>query len=165
MIGATEIKIKLIIIMNTNKNVRIIMQAVKSSFQKKILPTLKCSTAEVEVGLCILSLVLTCMSTLMAKIGYGCIAFDTLMLVRALVQGQLWKWQSAISMLSIGLTVAGLLTTGSVALAFGFASVILDVTILIFAYSNYTKSGNRVNSELIVGKGFLSKMSEPYTQK
>jgi len=27
------------------------------------------------------------MSTLMAKIGYGCIAFDTLMLVRALVQG------------------------------------------------------------------------------
>ena len=68
-------------------------------------------------------------------------------------------------MLSIGLTVAGLLTTGSVALAFGFASVILDVTILIFAYSNYTKFGNRVNSELIVGKGFLSKMSEPYTQK
>ena len=48
-------------------------------------------------------------------------------------------------MLSIGLTVAGLLTTGSVALALGFASVILDVTILIFAYSNYTKSGNRVN--------------------
>ena len=50
-------------------------------------------------------------------------------------------------MLSIGLTVAGLLTTGSVALALGFASFILDVTILIFAYSNYTKSGNRVNSE------------------
>ena len=151
--------------MNTNKNVRIIMQAVKSSFQKKILPTLKCSTAEVEVGHCILSLVLTCMSTLMAKIGYGCIAFDTLMLVRALVQGQLWKWQSAISMLSIGLTVAGLLATGPVALTLGIASVILDVTILILAYSNYTKSGNRVNSEQIVGKGFLSKMSEPYTHE
>lgn len=141
------------------------VQAVKSSFQKKILPTLKCSTSEVEVWLCSLSLVLTCMSILMAKIGYGCIAFDTLMLVRVLVQGQLWKWQSAISILSIGLTVAGLLTTGSVALALGFASVILDVTILIFAYSNYTKSGNRVNSEQIVGKGFLSKMSEPYTHK
>ena len=151
--------------MNTNKNVRIIMQAVKSSFQKKILPTLKCSTAEVEVGLCSLSLVLTCMSILMAKIGYGCIAFDCLMLARALVQGQLWKWQSAISMLSIGLTVAGLLTTGSVALALGFASFILDVTMLLFAYSNYIKSGNRVNAEQIVGKGFLSKMSEPYTHK
>ena len=50
-------------------------------------------------------------------------------------------------MLSIGLTVAGLLATGSVALAVGFVSVILDVPILIFAYSNYTKSGNRVNSE------------------
>ena len=50
-------------------------------------------------------------------------------------------------MLSIGLTVAGLLTTGSVALVLGFASVTLDVTILIFAYSNYTKSSNRVNSE------------------
>lgn len=141
------------------------VQAVKSSFQKKILPTLKCSTAEVEVGLCSLSSVLTCMSILMAKIGYGCIAFDTLMLARALVQGQLWKWQSAISMLSIGLTVAGLLATGPVALTLGIASVILDVTILIFAYSNYTKSGNRVNSEQIVGKGFLSKMSEPYTHE
>lgn len=141
------------------------VQAVKSSFQKKILPTLKFSTAEVEVGLCSLSLVLTCMSILMAKNGYGCIAFDTLMLARAQVQGQLWKWQSAISILSIGLTVAGLLTTDSVALALGFASVILDVTILIFAYSNYTKSGNRVNSEQIVGKGFLSKKSEPYTHE
>ena len=141
------------------------VQAVKSLFQKKILPTLKCSTAEVEVDLCSLSLVLTCMSILMAKIGYGCIAFDTMMLVRALVQGQLWKWQSAISMLSIGLTVAGLLTTGSVALVLGFASVILDVTILIFAYSNYIKSDNRVSTEKIVGKGFLSKMSEPYTHK
>lgn len=68
-------------------------------------------------------------------------------------------------MLSIGLTVAGLLTTGSVALALGFASVILDVTILIFAYSNYIKSDNRVSTEKIVGKGFLSKMSEPYTHK
>lgn len=141
------------------------VQAVKSSFQKKILPTLKFSTAEVEVGLCSLSLVLTCMSILMAKIGYGCIVFDTLMLARAQVQGQLWKWQSAISMLSIGLTVAGLLTTGSVALALGFVSVILDVTILIFAYSNYIKSDNRVSTEQIVGKGFLSKMSEPYTHK
>ena len=151
--------------MNTNKKVRIIMQAVKSSFQKKILPTLKCSTAEVEVGLCGLSLVLTCMSILVAKIGYGCIAFDCLMLARALVQGQLWKWQSAISMLSIGLTVAGLLAIGHVALCLGIASVILDVTILIFAYNNNTKSGNRVNSEQIVGKGFLSKMSEPYTHE
>ena len=141
------------------------VQAVKSSFQKKILHTLKFLTAEVEVDLCSLSLVLTGMSLLMAKIGYGCIAFDTLMLARAQVQGELWKWQSAISMLSIGLTVAGLLTTSSVALALGFASVILDVTILIFAYSNYTKSGNRVNSEQIVGKGFLSKMSEPYTHE
>ena len=50
-------------------------------------------------------------------------------------------------MLSIGLTVAGLLATGPVALTLGIAFVILDVTILIFAYSNYTKSGNRVNSE------------------
>lgn len=50
-------------------------------------------------------------------------------------------------MLSIGLTVAGILATGPVALTLGIASVILDVTILIFAYSNYTKSGNRVNSE------------------
>ena len=141
------------------------VQAVKSSFQKKILPTLKCSTAEVEVDLCSLSLVLTCMSILMAKIGYGSIAFDTLMLARAQVQGQLWKWQSAISMLSIGLTVAGLLTIGSVALALGFVSVILDVTILIFAYSNYIKSDNRVSTEQIVGKGFLSKVSEPYTHK
>lgn len=64
-------------------------------------------------------------------------------------------------MLSIELTVAGLLATGPVALTLGIASVILDVTILIFAYSNYTKSGNRVN----VGKGFLSKVSEPYTHK
>lgn len=52
-----------------------------------ILPTLKYSTAEVEVGLNSLSLVLTCLSTEIAKVGYGCIAFDTLMLVRALVQG------------------------------------------------------------------------------
>lgn len=50
-------------------------------------------------------------------------------------------------MLSIGLTVAGLLATGPVVLTLGIASVLLDVTILIFAYSNYTKSGNRVNSE------------------
>ena len=50
-------------------------------------------------------------------------------------------------MLSIGLTVAGLLATGSVALALGFVSVILDVTILIFAYSNYIKSDNRVSTE------------------
>ena len=141
------------------------VQAVKSSFQKKILPTLKFSTAEVEVGLCSLSLVLTCMSILMAKIGYGYIAFDTLMLARAQVQGQLWKWQSAISMLSIGLTVTGLLATSSVALTLGFASVILDVTILIFAYRNYIKSGNRVSTEQIVGKGFLSKKSEPYTHE
>lgn len=139
------------------------VQAVKSSFQKKIFPTLKFSTAEVEVGLCSLSLVLTGMSLLMAKIGYGCIAFDTLMLARAYVQGQLWKWQSAISMLSIGLTVAGLLATDPVALTLGIASVILDVAILIFAYSNYIKSDNRVSTEQIVGKGFLSKKSEPYT--
>ena len=141
------------------------VQAVKSSFQKKILPILKFSTAEVEVGLCSLSLVLTGISLLMAKIGYGCIAFDTLMLARAQVQGQLWKWQSAISMLSIGLTVAGLLATSPVALTLGIASVILDVTILIFAYSNYIKSDNRVSTEQIVGKGFLSKMSEPYTRE
>ena len=139
------------------------MQAVKSSFQKKILPTLKYSTAEVGVDLSSLSLVLTCISTEIAKVGYGCIVFDCLMLTRALMQGQLWKQQSAISMLSIGLTVAGLIATGHVALCLGIASVMLDATMLIFAYSNYTKSGNRVNSEQIVGKGFLSKKSEPYT--
>ena len=50
-------------------------------------------------------------------------------------------------MLSIGLTVAGLLATGPVALTLGFASVILDMTILIFAYSNYIKSDNRVSTE------------------
>lgn len=50
-------------------------------------------------------------------------------------------------MLSIGLTVAGLLATGSVALALGIASVMLDATILIFAYSNCAKSGNSVNFE------------------
>ena len=50
-------------------------------------------------------------------------------------------------MLSIGLTVAGLIATGHVALCLGIASVMLDATMLIFAYSNYTKSGNRVNSE------------------
>lgn len=151
--------------MNTNKKVRIIMQAVKSSFQKKILPTLKYSTAEVEVGFSGLSLVLTCISTEIAKVGYGCIAYDCLMLIRAQIQGQLWKWQSAISMLSIGLTVAGLLATGRVALCLGIASVMLDATMLIFAYSNCTKSGNSVNFEQIVGKGFLSKKSEPYTHE
>ena len=118
------------------------VQAVKSSFQKKILPTLKFSTAEVEVGLCSLSLVLTGMPLLMAKIGYGCIAFDTLMLARAQVQGQLWKWQSAISMLSIGLTIAGLLATGPVAFTLGVVTVILDVTILIFACSYQGQSQN-----------------------
>ena len=66
-------------------------------------------------------------------------------------------------MLSIELTVAGLLATGHVALCLGIASVMLDATMLIFAYSNCAKSGNSVNFELIVGKGFLSKKSEPYT--
>lgn len=50
-------------------------------------------------------------------------------------------------MLSIGMTIAGLLATGPVAFTLGVAAVILDVTMLIFAYSNYTKSGKRVNSE------------------
>lgn len=50
-------------------------------------------------------------------------------------------------MLSIGLTVAGLLATGPVALTLGVAAVILDVTILIFTYYNYIKSGNRVSTE------------------
>jgi hypothetical protein len=50
-------------------------------------------------------------------------------------------------MLSIGMTIAGLLAIDPIAFTLGVASVILDVTILIFAYSNYIKSGNRVSTE------------------
>ena len=109
------------------------VQAVKSFFQKKILPTLKYSSAEEEVGLSTLSLILTCISTQIQIIGYGCIYFDCMMLGRAMVQGQLKTWQSAISVLSIVLTVAGLLSTNPVAFWLGLASVLLDVIMLIYA--------------------------------
>lgn len=109
------------------------LQAVKSSFIEKILPAIDNFPADKEEVMCLLSLVLTSVSASYNPIGYACIGYDTFSLVRALARKQLFSWQSAVSIVSIVLTVVGMMVCASVAPYFSVASIALDLFMLIYA--------------------------------
>ena len=128
---------------------KIIFKVVQTLNSKilRSLSTLKHSFAEKEVRFSLLSLVLTTLSTKIVAFSYGCIGYDMLMLVRAWRNGQLWTWQSAISVLSIMLTVAGLLLSkSSIAPQLGVASVILDDIMLIYTITQWHQMRKQNNS-------------------
>lgn len=107
---------------------------VREFFSKRILPTVKQVIADKSSKICTLSLVLTTLSIIphWGNIAYACIALDAYSLNDAMKQHQIIKWQSAVSVLSISLSVCSLILPPKLALMIGITSVVLDILMLAY---------------------------------
>lgn len=107
---------------------------VREFFSKRILPTIKQMIADKSSKICTLSLVLTTLSIIphWGSIAYACIALDAYCLNDARQQHQIIKWQSAVSVLSISLSVCSLILPPKLALMIGITSVVLDFLMLAY---------------------------------
>ena len=107
---------------------------VREFFSKRILPTIKQVIADKSSKICTLSLVLTTLSIIphWGNIAYACIALDAYCLNDARQQHQIIKWQSAVSVLSISLSVCSLILPPKLALMIGITSVVLDISMLAY---------------------------------
>ena len=108
---------------------------VREFFSKRILPTFEKMIADKSSKICILSLILTTLSIIphWGYIAYVCIALDAFCLNDARKQHQIMKWQSAVSVLSISLSVCSLILSPKLALMIGIMSIMLDVLMLAYA--------------------------------
>ena len=107
---------------------------VREFFSKRILPTFEKMIADKSSKICTLSLVLTTLSIIphWGNIAYACIALDAYSLNDAMKQHQIIKWQSAVSVLSISLSVCSLILPPKLALMIGITSVMLDILMLAY---------------------------------
>ena len=107
---------------------------VREFFSKRILPTFEKMIADKSSKICTLSLILTTLSVIphWGNIAYACIALDAYCLNDARSQHQIIKWQSAVSVLSISLSVCSLILSPKLALMIGITSVMLDILMLAY---------------------------------
>ena len=107
---------------------------VREFFSKRILPTYEKMIADKSSKICTLSLVLTTLSIIphWGNIAYACIALDAYSLNDAMKQHQIIKCQSAVSVLSISLSVCSLILSPKLALMIGMTSVMLDILMLAY---------------------------------
>lgn len=108
---------------------------IREFISKRILPTLKKATADEQLRICTLSLIVTTLSMhpQLGFMGYGCIIVDGYSLFISQKKGELLQWQSAMSILSISLTVCGMFVFPQFALLLGIASVMFDFVMFIYA--------------------------------
>ena len=116
------------------KKQNLFCKQVREFLSKRILPTLKKVIADKSSRICVLSLILTTLSVIphWGNIAYACIALDAYCLNDARKQHQIIKWQSAVSVLSISLSVCSLILSPELALMIGITSVMLDILMLAY---------------------------------
>ena len=116
------------------KKQNLFCKQVREFLSKRILPTLKKVIADKSLRICVLSLILTTLSVIphWGNIAYACIALDAYCLNDARKQHQIIKWQSAVSVLSISLSVCSLILSPELAPIIGITSVMLDILMLAY---------------------------------
>ena len=101
----------------------------------RIFSPLKDFIADKQFNICFLSLIITFLSVFppLGTLGYVCMTLDGYTLIEAFRRHQLIQWQSAVSLLSIFLTVSGMFFSPQLATAIGVCSVILDFVMCIYS--------------------------------
>ena len=115
---------------------------IREFFSKRILPTLRKMIADKSLKICALSLLLTTLSVIphLGDIAYACIALDVYCLNDARKQHHIIQWQSAVSVLSISLSISSLLFPPQLAFMIGMASVVLDIIMLTYTLFKLNKA-------------------------